>query len=324
MMPRVSVDIANVTLDQALEQLQQQRGELARLKRAHLIDLDDIDRIRRVTEVWKSAEIAAHVRDAVAAAPMHTDPFPHLVIESLLPEKAFQVLLDAIPPEEFLDGEKHLDLRGVGLATTVMPLFSRLIWRSLRTEVVGPVLAPALAERFRPHAREFLRHGFGEELADEALALPLAPHGLRLMLRRRGWTLAPHCDPRDQFITTLLYLARPGEGDTYGTQLFRVLEENFVPRYANTYYPEGEGLTCELVKTLQYRGNLCLSFLNLGGGAHGASVPADAQPADLRRWAFQFYMGPERELLDALVTRMPADRQVAWTTRVKKKGRKGN
>jgi hypothetical protein len=27
-----------------------------------------------------------------------------------------------VPPEEFFEGEKHLDLRGIGKATTVIPL----------------------------------------------------------------------------------------------------------------------------------------------------------------------------------------------------------
>ena len=320
--PEASTVADTMSIDEAMRQLDEQRSELARLKRAHAIDLEEVDRIRSVASVWRPTEIAAHVRDVVSAAPVQTDPLPHIVMDPLLPEDAFRVLVEALPPEEFLEGEKHRDLRGVGQTTSIVPLFSRLIWRSLRTEVIAPVLAPALAERFRPFAREFFRIAFGEEFVDEALALPMSPRGLRIMLRRRGWTLPPHCDPRDQFVSTLLYLARPGEGDTYGTQLFRVLEENFVPRYANTYYPEGEGLACELVKTMPYRGNLCLSFLNLGGGAHGASVPADAQPADLRRWAFQFYMGPDREQLEPLVKRLSPERQDAWTRRVKQKDRK--
>jgi hypothetical protein len=65
------------------------------------------------------------------------------------------------------------------------------------------------------------------------------------------------------------------------------------------------------------RGSLCLSFLNLGGGAHGTSVPEDAQPPDRRRRAFQFYMGPDREQLDPIIARLPPDRQRAWTRRVK-------
>ncbi len=64
-----------------------------------------------------------------------------------------------------------------------------------------------------------------------------------------------------------------------------------------------------------------VSLLNLGGGAHGATLPADAQPADLRRLVFQFYMGPQREELEALVSRLPADRQIAWKQRMKNKDR---
>ena len=309
-------------VDETLRQLEEQRAELTRLRRAQALDLEEVDRIKSIEDVWKPAAIAAHVRSVVADAPVHTDPFPHLVLEPLLPPEAFRVLVDAVPPEEFFEGEKHLDLRGIGKATTIVPLFSRIIWGSLRNDVIDCALAPALAERLRPFARELLRHSVGDELVEETLALPLHPHGLRLMLRRRGWTLRPHCDPRDQFISTLLYLAPPGEGDTYGTQLFRVLQDNFVPGWANTYYPEDEGVACELAKTMPYRGNLCLSFLNLGGGAHGASVPEDAQPPDLRRLAFQFYMGPDREQLDPIIARLPPDLQLAWTRRVKNQERR--
>ena len=93
-------------------------------------------------------------------------------------------------------------------------------------------------------------------------------------------------------------------------------------RWANTYYPEEDGLRCELTKTLPYRGNLCLAFLNLGGGAHGASLPKDAQPSDLRRLVCQFYIGPNREELGALVDRLPEDRQIAWKKRVEPKERR--
>ena len=309
-------------VDDTLRQLEEQRAELTRLRRAQALDLEEVDRIKSIEDVWKPAAIAAHVRSVVAAAPVHTDPFPHLVLEPLLPPEAFRVLVDAVPPEEFFEGKDHLDLRGIGKPTTVVPLFSRIIWCSLRNDVIDCALAPALAERLRPFARDLLRHSVGDEFVEETLALPLHPHGLRLMLRRRGWTLRPHCDPRDQFISTLLYLAPPGEGDTYGTQLFRVLQDNFVPGWANTYYPEDEGVACELAKTMPYRGNLCLSFLNLGGGAHGASVPEDAQPPDLRRLAFQFYMGPDREQLDPIIARLPPHLQLAWTRRVKNQERR--
>ncbi len=308
-------------LESVLGELEAQRVELKRLTLARALDADELDKLRTLHEVWDIRAIETHMREVIRSTPVFTDPFPHLVIEPLLPPKIFQALLEAVPREDFFDGEKrkHLDMRGIGLTSTVAPLYSTAIWSSFRWDIVRRVLGPLLGERFRPHAREFLRLGLGEDLVDEALALPLQAHGLRLMLRRPGWRLAPHLDPRDQFITTLLYLARPGEPETYGTQLFRVHRDNFVSAYANTYYPEEDGIRCELVKTMPYRGNLCLSFLNMGGGAHGASVPADAEPANLRRIVFQFYLGPERERLEALVQRLPPERQVAWTERAGKR-----
>jgi hypothetical protein len=321
------VDVNDVTaiaalsarVEDLLREIEDHRGQLKRLTLACSVDAEQRDRLRTISEVWDPVAIGAHVRDVVTAAPIFTDPMPHLVVEPLLPSDAFRVLLDAVPSDDFFQGDKHLDLRGLGQPSTIMPTFSRLIWSSLRQEVVSRVLAPLLAERFRPFARDFLRLSVGDEFVDEALALSLQPHGLRLMLRRPGWQLAPHLDPRDQFITTLLYLAGPGEPESHGTQLFRVLKENFVSPWANTYYPERDGLRCELVKTLPYRGNLCVSFLNLGGGAHGAALPVDAVPADLRRLVFQFYMGPHRFKLDALIDRLPPERQVPWKQRVKKK-----
>ena len=331
--PSVSTDVATAAaaaidsqmtslarrLDEALEQVQSQRDALARLTRAYLLDGEQLDRLRTLDEAWNVPEIVAHVRESVAAAPLLTDPLPHIVVDPLLPPKAFQTLREAVPHEDFFDGLKtRKDLRGIDRA--VIPLFARAVWQSMSRDVVRRVLGPALAERLQPHIRRFLQLTVGDAFVDEVQSLPLEVHGLRIMLRRAGWKLPPHMDPKDQFVTTLLYLGGPGEPEQYGTQLFRVDDNpDFVSRRANTYYPEDEGLRCDLVKTMPYRGNLCVSFLNLGGGAHGADVPADAQTADLERRVFQFYMGPDRPSLEAIVDRLPASFQAAWKMRVKNK-----
>lgn len=306
--------VVNRRLDEMLLEVQSQRDQLMRLTRAHAADAAQLDRFHLLAEAWNVRKIQTHVREVVAAAPMIEDPFPHLIIHPLLPPESFDLLIEAIPPEDFFEGDnpRKRDVRK--LESSTLPLLSMAIWRSLARDVVRPVLAPAQAERFRPFAREYLRVSVGEEFVDDALALPLRPDGYRLMLRRPTFTLPPHLDPRDKFINSLLYLAREGDPDAYGTQLFRVHQENFVATRANTYYPEDEGIRCELVKTVPYRGNLCLTFLNLGG-AHGAVIPADAQPPDLRRLAFQFYMRADRKELEALIDRLPAERQVAWKLR---------
>jgi hypothetical protein len=299
-------------------ELQRQAASLTRQAAVAAFDIEDLPRLRALADQWNPARIEAHLREVVSAAPLLTDPFPHLVIEPLLPDEAFRIVLDSVPPEEFFDGENHPDVKGLGLPTSILPLYSRIVWRSMR-EIIGGVLSPLLAERFRPVAADFLRLSVGEEFVNEVLSMPLYASGHRLMLRRPGWKLDPHLDPRSRFINTLLYLARPGEPEGYGTQLFRVHQEHFVARQANTYYPERDGIRCEVAKTMPYRGNLALSFLNLGGGAHGAAFPAVPETAGLRRVVFQFYMEPGFDDLNELISRLPADKQPAWTTRIKKK-----
>ena len=48
---------------------------------------------------------------------------------------------------------------------------------------------------------------------------------------------------------------------------------------------------CRLVVDVPYRPNTMLVMLN-SGGAHGANIPGDAEPADLCRYIYQFRIGP--------------------------------
>src|SRR5688572_14712058 len=149
--------------DAIAKELEEQREEVRRWTRARAVDSEQLDRLRNLASVWDAAAVAQHVRDAVAAAPLLTDPFPHLIIEPLLPDTAFRALVDSVPADEFFEGGKHLNLRGLGLSTSPVPLMTFLVWRSLRYDIIGPVLGPAIAERFRPHARDFLRISLGPE-----------------------------------------------------------------------------------------------------------------------------------------------------------------
>ena len=42
------------------------------------------------------------------------------------------------------------------------------------------------------------------------------------MLRRPGYKLTPHLDPKRATMTVLLYLARPGDSEQFGTSLYSV------------------------------------------------------------------------------------------------------
>src|SRR5688572_32754945 len=58
------------------------------------------------TTLFRSCRIAAHVTRAIADAPLVTDPFEHIVVERLLPDDVYDVLLHAIPPTPFFTEDR--------------------------------------------------------------------------------------------------------------------------------------------------------------------------------------------------------------------------
>ena len=130
----------------------------------------------------------------------------------------------------------------------------------------------------------------------------------RIMLRRPGYLLTPHRDPRWGFVTLLMYLAREGDDEAFGTQLYRVREDEEAPSSRVFYF---EPHRCELVKSVPFRANTFLAFLN-SSGAHGASIPADAQPPCLERYLYQVRLGPTGPVIKRLLQLMPPDRAALW------------
>ena len=112
---------------------------------------------------------------ALRAAPVATDPFPHLVVGNFVPPETLRAVLADLPPIG-KRGSFPLDALALGPNAQV-----------LMDELEGPHLRQAIAERF------------GLDLAD-------AP----TMVTLRGWTNdrdgIVHCDSTAKRVTVLLYL----------------------------------------------------------------------------------------------------------------------
>jgi hypothetical protein len=110
-------------------------------------------------------------------------------------------------------------------------------------------------------------------------------------------------------VTCLLYLARPGDSPTWGTQLFHVDGDteavNVAPHWIRAEH-------CRLAKEVPFRPNTALAFMN-SRGAHGARIPADAEPPDLERYIYQFRIGPSPESIRRLQAVLPEDRREMWS-----------
>ena len=257
------------------------------------------------------ARIGAHVRQAIAGATLLSSPCEHLVVPSVLPDDVYTLLLQALPPEVSFDDRDPIK-QNVVFPMTAGPALTTRVWNFMDAAIAGRLIREAVLERFHESLQRHFDVIFGEQFRQQASVLPQLTDGGRLMLRRPGYHLRPHRDPKRAMITCLLYLARPGDDEAYGTQLFRVAPDSESP-YKQTYYPEADGRTCTLDTTVPFRPNTLIALLN-SRGAHGAVIPSDA-PAELERYAYQFYVAPENGALSALIKRLPRERRAMWKRR---------
>src|SRR5262249_55715606 len=182
----------------------------------------------RLPLVLKERRIAKTVQAAVDRAELRHDPFPHLVLEDLFPRGFYKALLMGIPPLELFEDNavNHQQLR---VPFAFAPMFSRQVWKFM-VEIADTIIGPVLIQKFRAPLEAWISQNW-PQLAGDPLGAPMELHstGGRIMLRRRGYNIPTHRDPKWGFITCLMYLARPGDLETWGTSLYAVDEDMEAP-----------------------------------------------------------------------------------------------
>ncbi len=264
------------------------------------------DEIARLPAILDEERIVSHMRAAVERATLRLDPFPHAVIEDVFPHSFYAALLRGIPPGE-LFGDKARNKEHVNVPLTVAPAYSRRVWNFLVYELQHQ-LQPLLVGLFREPLGQWIA-GEWPGLAADPFAPPmeLGTADGRIMRRGRGYHVSPHRDPKWGFMTGILYLARPHDSEAWGTQLFAVDGDEEAVGTAPHWIDRGR---CRLVADVPYRPNTMLVMLN-SCGAHGAHIPADAQPEDLQRHIYQFRIGPGTAI-PRLLAMLPEPRRALW------------
>ena len=306
------VDASVRTLQRELSQMQ---AELSALRQAHdALAVKEWVQGREPLLATLDARlqvepIRAHIHNAVERAEVSTDPTTHAVIEDILPRDFYELVNAAIPPAELFPArdpvkqdfhlDEHLD---------DAPPLTRRVWRFFDEEVVAGIVAPALHRKFHRAVVEHYAETAGGDFAERAAAIPHRGFAGRLHLRRPGYHLKPHLDPKRVVITGLVYFARPGDSEAYGTQLFRV-NKAFTSSTMGKFYPEDEGLPVELARTVPFRSNTLLAFVN-SKAAHGATLPPDAPLRE--RYAYQFYVKPRDGDLKKLLQELPRESRTNW------------
>jgi len=265
-----------------------------------------LEQLRTALAAFDPDRIRSHVANAVAAAPLASEPFPHVLIDKLLPENAYHQLVKAIPPRVFFE---HLDLnhQEVMVPSDLAPLLSREIWAAFYDRVVTDALVPGLVDKFRePLDRLVCRYWpMHQSLEDANIRLELLMS--RILLRRPGYVINPHRDPRWAFVTCLVYLPPRNAQRFFGTQLCAVRRE---PEHRSHGALWMDDTDVEAVKSVPGHPNTALAFVN-GTGAHRASIPEDVA-SDTERYLYQLQLGPSAASQRRLLASMPADEAARW------------
>ena len=302
------VDEMNARLREVAEKVDLLTLRESQLRAVAAADAFFEEEMPRLPVVCDEPRIFAHIRDAVERARVKTDPLPYLVVPNVFPPDFYAALVRAIPPFELFADRPH-NKRQLTVPFTYGPAYSRALWTFLVDVVLEGAFQPAIIEKLRQPLGEWIAQEW-PPLAADPLGPPMELHSTdgRILLRGRGYRIAPHRDPKWGFITVLLYLARAHESEQWGTQLYSVDEDEA----ANSIAPHWiDPARCRLQADVPFRRNTALVFLN-SRGAHGAYIPEDAEPPDLQRYIYQYRIGPTKAAIAALVAMLPQEQRSVW------------
>jgi hypothetical protein len=261
--------------------------------------------MERLTKRLDKTSNIQRVAAAIEEAPLCLEPFPYAIVDNLFPEKLYDSLLRGIPPLALI-ANKPTGREHFAVPFELAPAYSARVWTHLATDLIPKVIVPRIVAKFRAPLDEWISQNWSD-VDPRSVAL----HGSegRIMVRRRGYRIRPHRDPKWSFITCILYLAKSGDDPTWGTQLYAVDADEEAKNAAPYWISEKR---CRLVEDVKFLPNRLLVFLN-SVGAHGAFIPEDAQPPDLQRFIYQFRVGPTVEAISTLKALLPEERQPLWT-----------
>jgi hypothetical protein len=258
----------------------------------------------RLEDILRDERTSPHITEAVGRAGLQRYPFPYVVVDQVFPEELYAALIRSLPPLE-LFSDRPVNKQQLTVPFRLAPAYSRRVWRFVTAVVVPKFVMPAVVEKFRAPLDEWIAQNW-PEISPASVALETSDG--RILLRRRGYRIPPHRDPKWAFITGILYLARRGDSEAWGTHLYSV-DGDEDARGASPHWIDPT--RCRSVDEVAFRANRMLLFLN-SVGAHGAHIPEDAQPEALERYIYQFRIGPTVASMAMLKASLSEQRRPFW------------
>jgi hypothetical protein len=175
-----------------------------------------------------------------------------MVVDDVWPESFYEALLKGLPPPE-LFADRPINKRRMVVPFEWAPQYGTHVWNFLVQRVLDSVIAPVLVEKFKQPLGEWLLANWSLPPDAPTERVRFQSTDGRILLRHRGYLIPPHRDPKWGLITCLLYLARPGDSESWGTQLYSVEGDTEAPSVA-AYWIKGR---CILQKDVPFRRTAC-------------------------------------------------------------------
>jgi hypothetical protein len=298
-------------VDQILDQLKMLNERIddaarreAQLRAIVTRDIELEPQMAKLEHVLRDAEASGHVASVVDRAVLHAHPFPYAVVDDALPRELYWSLIRGLPPLE-LFSDRAVNKQQLTVPLRLAPAYSRRVWQFLTDVAIPKLVTPAVIEKFRGPLDDWIALNWPDV---PPAAVELHSSDGRILLRRRGYRIPPHRDPKWAFLTGILYLARREDNEAWGTRLYTVDNDAEAPG-ASPHWIDPD--RCRFVREVAFKPNRMLIFLN-SVGAHGAEIPADAEPASLERYIYQFRIAPTVESMGRLKATLPEERRPLW------------
>jgi hypothetical protein len=231
-----------------------------------------------------------NVYELAPRASIELDPYPHLVIENVLPEADYNALEESFPSVEYIaKGEKIVNnrtylansdrvlsdpdtpepWRAFFAAHTQRSLFesAMALWR---TEIER--LHPGLEANFGKRLDQFevaRRSGKGDSEANRRADIMLeCQFGVNSPVTAESSTRGPHADSGAKLFSSLLYFRSDDDDSTGGEYELSRLRGGSYPRSKMKNIP---ARYLESVKRIPYRRNTFLAWLNTPESIHGVT-----------------------------------------------------
>jgi hypothetical protein len=161
--------------EQAVARLTAEVGRLEtrvrQLVAAHETTEKEACDVARITVFSEPDRVLEHVRRAVNEASLDMEPFPHIVVDPVLPDDAYDALVGAVPPPAFFE---HLPVnrQELSVPTELAPLRSRRLWGFFASTVVAEALVPVVTRKFLGVLDDYVRRQW-PQAADGGLSRSL-------------------------------------------------------------------------------------------------------------------------------------------------------